>query len=330
MATTRGYGTYNEAGNTFFKPKKRTYHPCKECGEQTWSKTHVCSNCSGRTEKKNKYYMGVRYKDEAYWRDRNEKATKVYKLLRDTDLSQMQIADQLGLSDNFVNRIRLGHIHKDITGGYVNRPHELDGEFKMTRNLSPTVPTTRKLAKLVYDKLVNTSLSYREIEKLTGATKRAITMIARGEAYTDITGGPVVRPWGAYKGKLLEEEVGEIVRLLRETDLTHGQIAGKFFVTKNTVSNIQNGRTHTDITGGVVLRRWEIKYGPLGRGSKALPFETVQEIVHLLRTSKIKQTEIARRFDIRAQIVNDIRGGRNYVYITGGRVYRPGEKNGSE
>lgn len=117
MTTVRGY-EWGES-NPRHEVQKRTYRDCTGCGKRTWSPRALCANCSGTNEARYNTIVRGQYANE------NEfVGERVYELLRDTDMAQLDIAELVGVEPNYVSRIRCGRTLSALTGGYVLRPYE--------------------------------------------------------------------------------------------------------------------------------------------------------------------------------------------------------------
>ena len=182
MSAVRGYGFGHAEPR--HEVKKRTYRPCVECGQRTWSPRGLCSTCSGRAA----YHRKVIMYGCTGTKEKKQRAREIYRLLKDTDMPQIKIAEQHGVTDKLVTGIRNGRIWTDITGGYVTRPYERGTPREQRRKF------TNDLAREIYHQLRDTNARQKAIATSFGVSPTYVNKIRLGKTHTAITGGYVLRP----------------------------------------------------------------------------------------------------------------------------------------
>ena len=123
-----------------------------------------------------------------------------------------------------------------------------------------------------------------------------------GKGYNENEGGDS----GKFN-KLKENEIKEIINLLKNTSITQKEIANIFKVHHQTINDINVGKAYFNKDISYPIRETK------NRKISILDIKTIEEIQNLLIFSYIPKYKIASRFNIRKEIVDDIdKGKRNY------------------
>jgi len=108
---------------------------------------------------------------------------------------------------------------------------------------------------------------------------------------------------------LTEEQVWEIDRLLRETNMTPGQIAKQFKVSSRAIRSIRNGECWSHLKREKINRQ----PSPYTHGVK-LDWEQAAKIKAQIAQGK-SNTEIAKLFGVHRRTIADIKLGNTWHYV---------------
>lgn len=241
------------------------------------------------------------------------------------------IAKTTAVSIEQVSKITNGSIwgwHTGISHEPRPRGEKMSGEKAYNAKL--TNITAIDIYKLAHE----TNLSLVEIGQKFDVGFRQVSKIKHGAAFSKVTGQPY-RPErrGAKvvgeknpQAKLNSKQVKKVKQLLKKKELTHGEIATRFGVTRENITSINLSRTWSSETNRIyVPEKAGVKHRGENNYNCKLTDESVLEIDKLLKFSELKLKDIAKIYDVSVGTISDIKSGKKWGWLTN-RVYRPGKR----
>lgn len=113
---------------------------------------------------------------------------------------------------------------------------------------------------------------------------------------------------------LCEQQVTEIVDLLKQNKLTMKEIGNMYGITSAAVDHIRNGVTWKHITGGKIERIPLPRMGEQS-GNNVLKTDEVKAIKHMLSSKKYSNPEIASFYGVALNTIKDIKRGRTWKNV---------------
>lgn len=110
---------------------------------------------------------------------------------------------------------------------------------------------------------------------------------------------------------LKDEDVLEIIELLKNTDLSYDFIASKYSVKKDHISFINTGKRYTHLTSkeNLPIRKVAVKSSKKTMIEKELSKKKIIEIIELLKEGELKFEDIAKQYNINRHSVGKINSG---------------------
>ena len=175
--------------------------------------------------------------------------------------------------------------------------------------------TQEQLDNLIYD-LKNTNLSYPKLSEKYGIPHSTVGSINYGKSYRIDNIIYPIREKQNRPGKLGDEEVNEIIKLLQTTYDSYEDIGKMFDVEARAIARINKGYFHKQENIKYPIRNFRnIKNKPL------LTYEQVTEVIDLLINTKLSLTKIAKKFDVPINIIIGIKSGNTKLYRREGYTY---------
>lgn len=161
-----------------------------------------------------------------------------------------------------------------------------------------------------------TNLSYLQLSKKYNIPTSTIGSINYGESYKmDIIDYPI-REKQNKPGKLSDEEVNEIIKLLETTYDSYEEIGNRFGVEARAIARINKGYFHKQDNIKYPIRNYKnSKNKPL------LTYEQVTDIIHILTNTKLSITKIAKKYNVPVNIIIGIKSGKTKMYRREGIEY---------
>lgn len=168
---------------------------------------------------------------------------------------------------------------------------------------------------LVKNDLRSSDLSLAEIAVKYGASKRTILRINQGIHYEKLGEEYPIRKIPKMNGKLSDDQIEEIIEILRYTYRQYEDIAKQYGISISAVKQINSGDCHP--LRGIVypIRRYK------NSGVPACTYEQVTEICHLLMNTEISCNQIAKIFNVDLQTIYNINNGNTKRYRRDGLSY---------
>ena len=169
---------------------------------------------------------------------------------------------------------------------------------------------TKSQVDLIIIELKTTKRSLGSIAKQFKTTKNVILGICTGESliYRKDTEHYPLRN---YSGKFTNEEIDEIVKLLKTTDIPIIEIAKKYGVNKKSIYLIRDGKTE--------MYKKQNEVYPLRPTSNNRPVLTNNEVVSIIddiKNTSLPLKEIAEKYNVRQSTISEIVHGNSYKQST--------------
>ena len=160
----------------------------------------------------------------------------------------------------------------------------------------------------IKDELKNTSLSLSEIAILHNISKRTVLRINQGLHYEELNESYPIRLQPNLNGTLTDEQVSEIIEILKYTYRQYEDIARQYNVSLSAIKQINSGECHPLHGIKYPIRKYK------NSGKPACTYEQVTEISDLLMNTNISCNQIAKAYHIDLQTVYIINNGNAKRY----------------
>ena len=174
--------------------------------------------------------------------------------------------------------------------------------------------------KLLKDDLKNSQMSLSSIAKKYNVSKRTVIRINQGLHYEDINDIYPIRETPLMNGKLTDEQVNEIIEILKYTYRQYEDIGKQYGVSLSTIRQINSGDAHKQTTESYPIRKYK------NSGKPNCTYAQVTEIIDLLVTTDMSCNQISRCYNIDLQTIYLIKNGNAKRYRRPGYNY-PLRKN---
>lgn len=173
---------------------------------------------------KNENYP-IRKNQEMY-----NRANKIKNLLRTTQMTLSQIANECGVSKAVVNSINQGRTFKENMQYpiRIGKKGKLDDEAILLE---------------IKDKLQNSKFTTQEIAEQYGVLRQAIEWINQGKSYIHSDWDYPLRKQPVKKVRFTDEELDRVIYLLQNTNMSIRAIGREMGVSQATITGINSGTT---------------------------------------------------------------------------------------
>lgn len=155
----------------------------------------------------------------------------------------------------------------------------------------------------IKNELRNTTLSLSSIAQMHNISKRTVLRINQGLHYEELGESYPIRKMPNLNGKLTDEQVAEIIEILRYTYRQYEDISEQYGVQLSTIRKINAGVCHPLEGIKYPIRTYK------NSGAPACTYEQVTEISELLSTTSISCNQIAKCFNVNLNTVYMINNG---------------------
>lgn len=156
--------------------------------------------------------------------------------------------------------------------------------------------------------LKNTSLSLSKLGQKYGISKNQVLRINSGTSRAIVGEKYPIRENPNISGKLTEEDVDEIIELLKYTYRFKGDIGRQFGVEPAQIDKINTGRAHFRSNEQYPIRKWK------SSGIILFTYEEVTDIIKALKETQESISSIARRYNVSFNAISQINQGTTKKY----------------
>lgn len=178
----------------------------------------------------------------------------------------------------------------------------------MKGNNHPNVKISDEDVIKLKNDLKNTDIPLSKLAKKYKISKRQVLRINQGISRSNLNEKYPIREKPNLNGKLTEEDVDEIIDLLKYTYFFNGEIARRFNVDVHTINNINQGIRHKRDNIEYPIRKWK------SCGVTLFTYEQVTDIINLLQNSKESINSIAKRYKVSPNSIKQINNGSSKKY----------------
>lgn len=167
--------------------------------------------------------------------------------------------------------------------------------------------TDAKLIQLKND-LKNTMLPLNALATKYGISKRQVLRINQGLSRSQLNETYPIRAIPNINGKLTEEQVDEIIELLKYSYRFNGEIARQYGVEVHVISDINQGTTHRRENLEYPIRKWK------SSGVVLFTYEQVTDIIEEITTTTHSLNSIAKKYGVSFNAIKSICSGVSKKY----------------
>ena len=177
-----------------------------------------------------------------------------------------------------------------------------------------------EVVKLLKNDLKNTRMSLADIAKKYNTSKRTVMRINQGLHYEDLGESYPIRKIPLMNGKLTDEQIKEIIEILKTTYRLYEDIGKQYNVSLSTIKKINSGEVHKQNNESYPIRKYK------NSGTPNCTYAQVTEIIELLITTNMSCNQISKCYNINLQTIYMIKNGTAKRYRRDGYKY-PLRKN---
>lgn len=163
--------------------------------------------------------------------------------------------------------------------------------------------------------LAETTLSLSQLADKYNISKRQVLRINQGISRASLNEKYPIRKNPNMSGKLTEEDVDNIIDLLKYTYRFNGDIAREYGVEVHAISKINNGTIHHRDNINYPVRNWK------SSGVILFTYEQVTEIINALSNTKESIQSLAKKYNVDRRAIEGINRGTSKKYFREGLSY---------
>lgn len=163
--------------------------------------------------------------------------------------------------------------------------------------------------------LAETDIPLSQLANKYCISKRQVMRINQGISRASLNEKYPIRKNPNINGKLTEEDVDNIIDLLRYTYRFNGDIAREYGVEVHSISDINNGTTHYRDNIQYPIRNWK------SSGIILFTYEQVTEIIDALLNTKESIQSLAKKYNVDRRAIENINRGTSKKYFREGLSY---------
>ena len=179
----------------------------------------------------------------------------------------------------------------------------------------PNVKISDENVKLLKIDLAQTTIPLSQLAEKYNISKKQVMRINQGISRASLNEKYPIRQNPNINGKLSEEDVENIIDLLKFTYRFNGDIAREYGVEVHTISRINNGTIHHRNNINYPVRNWK------SSGVILFTYEQVTEIINALSNTKESINSIAKRYNVDRRAIEGINRGTSKKYYREGLSY---------
>lgn len=167
--------------------------------------------------------------------------------------------------------------------------------------------STNVVNAIKYD-LYNTDMSLCDIAKKYDVSKKHVLRINNGVSRAKLGEHYPIRQVPNINGKLTEDDVDDIIEMLKYTYMFDGEIARMYNVRVHAISRINNGQSHHRDNEKYPIRNWK------SSGVILFTYEDVTNIINELKYTDTSMNKIAKKYGVRVNSIMGINNGSAKKY----------------
>lgn len=163
--------------------------------------------------------------------------------------------------------------------------------------------------------LAETDIPLSQLAKKYNISKRQVLRINQGISRAVLDEKYPIRKNPNINGKLTEQDVDNIIDLLKYTYRFNGDIAREYGVEVHTISKINDGTAHHRDNIQYPIRNWK------SSGIILFTYEQVAEIINTLLNTKESIQSLAKKYNVDRRAIEGINRGTSKKYFREGLSY---------
>ena len=179
----------------------------------------------------------------------------------------------------------------------------------------PSTKISDKEVLLLKKDLAETQIPLSQLAEKYKISKKQVLRINQGISRASLNENYPIRKNPNINGKLTEEDVDNIIELLKYTYRFNGDIAREYGVEVHAISKINNGTAHHRDNIQYPIRNWK------SSGVILFTYEQVSEIIFALSQTKDSIQSIAKKYNVNRQAIEQINRGTSKKYVREGLSY---------
>lgn len=179
----------------------------------------------------------------------------------------------------------------------------------------PSTKLTRAIVDNIKSDLKYTTISLRDLAKKYNISKRQIIRINQGISWEEIKESYPIRKNPNINGKLTEDDVNDIIYLLKYSYRFNGDIARQYGVEVHTINRINKGEIHKRENESYPIRKWK------SSGVILFTYEQVTDIIERLLYTKESISSIAKEYGVTFNAISQINQGTSKKYKRDNLLY---------
>ena len=182
-------------------------------------------------------------------------------------------------------------------------------------NEHPNVKISDEEVLKLKNDLAKTQIPLSQLAEKYNISKKQVLRINQGISRASLNASYPIRKNPNINGKLTEEDVDDIINILKYTYRFNGDIAREYGVEVHTISKINSGMTHRQDNIQYPIRNWK------SSGVILFTYEQVTEIINALSNTSESINSIAKRYNVDRRAIENINRGTSKKYYRDGLSY---------
>lgn len=172
----------------------------------------------------------------------------------------------------------------------------------------PNTKITDDQVILLKEDLKNTNIPLSQLAEKYSISKKQVSRINQGLSREKLGECYPLRKTPNINGKLTEDQVDEIIEILKYTYRFNGDIARQFGVEVHTISDINQGISHQRSNLQYPIRSWK------SSGTILFTYEQVTDIINEIQTTNHSLNSIAKKYNVDRRAIKNICNGNSKKY----------------
>lgn len=241
-----------------------------------------------------------------------EEYFKVVDLLKHSNKTLKDIAKEMGVTKNTIERINSGdsYYHSELTYPIRNpeRLKEIARQSKISKN--ENYLTDEEVEGIIFE-LKNSIDNYVRIAEKFNTSKAAVCEINTGKSHFNPNIDYPIRKNKINSKKITDEKLKSIIKDLQENNLYIKEIAKKHEISTDTINRINKGEIYKQENLSYPIRKNKLN-GRDKNNTNVITQENVNKAIDLLMNTNLTQTKIALECNMSKTLVYNIKNGLSY------------------